>query len=103
VPAWRNWQLAAPDGELKIYGDGIERTNVYRSVDTRGLGSCEPIPEYALRYRLSVVLPPFAAGDPPVGWTNVVRVTLHVWPGAYGALREPLTFYTHFADPGGMP
>jgi len=86
-------------------GTGVVHTNVWPDATADA-------PFYAFQYRLTLSRPttnqePDPTSvlflDPDISPTNTVWATLHVWNGRFRRHPEPFTFYTHFADPGGLP
>jgi hypothetical protein len=112
----KTWQELDANGVPSIVGDGTYtapvRTNVWHLADANVADYATSIPDYAFQYRLAIFRPTTDANNPSVFFlddsdrspiTNVVWATLHVWNGRFRRQAEPFTFYTHFADPGGLP
>jgi hypothetical protein len=65
------------------------------------------MPDYAMRYRLTIARPGQATGGtgslatPP--YPAMLLVTLHVWHGASKIASEPFTFFTAFSNSGSLP
>jgi hypothetical protein len=89
-----------------IVGDGEEHTAYWIPIAD---GELEPatIPDYAMRYRLTIARPGPTSSEattltaPPL--PAMLLVTLHVWHGVSKVAAEPFTFFTAFSNSGSLP
>ena len=88
-----------------IVGDSQEHTAYWIPIaDDEESAS---MPDYALRYRLTIARPGQTSGGtaalatpPPPA---MLLVTLHVWSGVGKLAEDPFTFFTSFSNAGSLP